>query len=158
MLELSDPTWRLLTNALMWSNSQGTDGVIPAKALHLCHSHWQHHVIELIEQGLWEEITDGYRCVGDWEVEWGQSSAAYVADLRESARLRQQRKRSREKQEDVTRDVPRDVGKAGTERKARPSDHEFSKPCSKCGARTSAWVTDLAAVFCLRCETDENPL
>jgi hypothetical protein len=161
MLELSDPAWRLLTNALMWSNSQGTDGVIPSKALHLCHSHWQQHVIELIEQGLWEEISDGYRCVGDWEVEWGQSSAAYVADLRETARLRQQRKRSREKQEDVTRDVPRDVprdvGKAGSERNARPSDYEFSKPCSKCGTKTSAWVTDLAAVLCARCETEENP-
>lgn len=93
---------------------------------------------------------------------WGQSSAAYVADLRESARLRQQRKRSREKEEgvtrDVPRDVPRDVGKAGSERKARLSGYEFSKPCSKCGAKTSAWIADLAPVLCLRCETDEHPL
>lgn len=71
---------------------------------------------------MWEETTEGHRFVGDWEVEWGQSSAAYVADLRESARLRQQRKRSWEKEEGGTRDTPRDVGKAGTKRKARPSD------------------------------------
>jgi hypothetical protein len=162
MLELSDSAWRLLTNALMWSNSQGTDGRIPTKALHLCHSDWKRHVLELIEQGLWEETREGFRCLGDWEKEWGQSSAEYVATLRETARLRQQRKREKSKEKGVTRDVPgdvpRDVGEAGKERKDRLGEAPLAKKCERCGSRTPLWISDSTRALCLQCETDENPL
>lgn len=159
LLELSDSAWRLMTNAFMWSNSQGTDGNFPAKALALCHPKWKLFVSELVDLGLWEETYSGYRVVGDWESHWGQSSAAYVLRRRELSRVRQQKKRDQLKDEPVTRDVPRDVGeeRLGKERKARRGKApENCEGCKEGNLELSQlhgglWV-------CIGCESRHQPL
>lgn len=115
MLELSDGAWRVFTNALIWCNSQGTDGDLPARYVKYTYPGGDpsEYVLELLEVGLVEETENGF-VIPDW-VEMGQSPAAQVAAYRENSRLRQQKSRDKRRTPQagsVTGDVTRDVGKA----------------------------------------------
>lgn len=119
MLELSDAAWRVFTNALMWCNSQGTDGDLPSRYVKYTYPTGDpsEYVLELLEVGLLEQTEEGF-VIPDWEG-LGQSPASQVAAYRENNKLRQQKAREKKKTAqtgpvtgDVTRDVTRDVGKA----------------------------------------------
>ncbi|MDA7565935.1 hypothetical protein N8716_00650 [Pontimonas sp.] len=95
------------------------DGHIPSSALRVIgYSNEPEVIQELVSKGLWKAVEGGFQCAGDWETDFGQSTAAYVTERREKARLRQAKRRSSSL---VTRDVPRDVGeeRLGKERKER---------------------------------------
>ena len=119
MLELSDGAWRVFTNALMWCNSQGTDGDLPSRYVKYTYPAGDpsEYVLELLNVGLLKETEKGF-VIPNWE-DLGQSPASQVAAYRENSRLRQQKSREKKKTAqtgtvtgDVTRDVTRDVGKA----------------------------------------------
>lgn len=83
-------------------------------------------VPKLVSKGRWEPLEVGYQFAGDSETDLGQSTEAYVTNLREKARARQVRKRS---SSPVTRDVPRDVGKEGLgkDRKERQGGDDWPR-------------------------------
>ena len=115
MLELSDGAWRVFTNALMWCNSQGTDGDLPSRYVKYTYPAGDpsEYVLELLDVGLLEQTEKGF-VIPDWE-DLGQSPASQVAAYRENSRLRQQKSREKKKTAQtgtVTGDVTRDVGKA----------------------------------------------
>lgn len=115
MLELSDGAWRVFTNALMWCNSQGTDGDLPSRYVKYTYPTGDpsEYVLELLDVGLFEQVENGF-VIPDWEG-IGQSPAAQVAAYRENNRLRQQKSREKKRTSQassVTSDVTRDVGKA----------------------------------------------
>ena len=130
-LELSDTAWRCFTSSLMWCNTHLTDGLIPSSALRVIgYSNEPEVIQELVSKGLWKAVEGGFQYAGDWEADFGQSTAAYVTERREKARLRQAKRRSSSL---VTRDVPRDVGeeRLGKERKERQGEDvwpEVRKP------------------------------
>jgi hypothetical protein len=133
MLELSDGAWRVFTNALMWCNSQGTDGDLPARYVKYTYPTGDpsEYVLELLDVGLLEQTEKGFM-IPDWEG-IGQSPAAQVAAYKENSRLRQQKSRDKKKSlqfASVTGDVTRDVGKAtqGTDRQGEASDINVSWP------------------------------
>jgi len=161
--ELSDSSWRLLTCSLMWSNEQGTDGFIPYSALRLLGANRDSSTVgELIDSGVWSDSTDGYFFVGDWESFWGQSLAVDVESRRASNRQRQKMWREKVNSELATArnqgSVTRYVGQERKGRQGEEGQVDLAKRCLRCGAKTSTWITDLAAVLCIRCQTDENPL
>lgn len=141
---LSDAAYRILHNALMHSNEQGTDGAISMRELRFLYPgkidpSW---LDELEAAGFWQRNKDGYLLVG-WSERLGQSSAAEVEAYRAGNRERQRRRRAglRAAREvasggneppsdskavrspgvtrDVTGDVAHDVGQARTGQ-ARP--------------------------------------
>ena len=133
MLELSDGAWRVFTNALMWCNSQGTDGDLPSRYVKYTYptGDSSEYVLELLNVGLFEETENGF-VLPDW-VGMGQSPASQVAAYRENNRLRQQKSREKKKTpqvESVTGDVTRDVGKApqGSDTQGEASDMKVSWP------------------------------
>lgn len=137
MLELSDGAWRVFTNALMWCNSQGTDGDLPARYVKYTYPTGDpsEYVLELLDVGLLKQTEKGF-VIPDWE-NLGQSPASQVAAYREKNKLRQQKAREKKKAAqtaavtgDTTRDVTRDVGKAtqGLARHGKASETEVSWP------------------------------
>ena len=133
MLELSDGAWRVFTNALMWCNSQGTDGDLPSRYVKYTYptGDSSEYVLELLKVGLFEKTQNGF-VLSDW-VGMGQSPASQVAAYRENNRLRQQKLREKKKTpqvESVTGDVTRDVGKApqGSDTQGEASDMKVSWP------------------------------
>jgi hypothetical protein len=133
MLELSDGAWRVFTNALMWCNSQGTDGDLPSRYVKYTYptGDSSEYVLELLSVGLFEKTENGF-VLPDW-VGMGQSPASQVAAYRENNRLRQQKLREKKKTpqvESVTGDVTRDVGKApqGSDTQGEASDMKVSWP------------------------------
>ena len=115
MLELSDGAWRVFTNALMWCNSQGTDGDLPSRYVKYTYPTGDpsEYVLELLDVGLLKQTEKGFE-IPDWEG-LGQSPASQVAAYREKNKLRQQKARERKKTAEtgtVTGDVTRDVGQA----------------------------------------------
>jgi hypothetical protein len=117
---LSDRAWRTFTGSLMWSNSQGTDGRLPATSLRFLYPHGvdEATAAELITAGKWERLSDGGYRVLHWAK--SQSLAVDVERQRERNRSNQQAKRDRERQargavsasagnDDVPADVPGDV-------------------------------------------------
>lgn len=163
LLELTDSAWRLLTSALMWSNQQGTDGQIPVSALRVFGAEDKHNLPqELVAQELWIQTEGGFRFIGDWESDWGQSFAADVEAKRAANRLRQKTFRERRglelesaKEQGL---VTRYVGQETTGRQGEEGQAELAKRCSKCGRKTPMWVSDMAEVMCIKCETNERPL
>ncbi|HEX8095073.1 hypothetical protein [Jatrophihabitans sp.] len=95
---LSDRAWRTFTGSLMWSNSQGTDGRLPATSLRFLYPHGvdEATAAELITAGKWERLSDGGYRVLHWAK--SQSLAADVERQRERNRANQQAKRDRERQ------------------------------------------------------------
>lgn len=93
---LSDAAYRVLHNALMWSNEQGTDGVVDARALRYLHPRpiEQAWLDELEAAGFWAPRDGGYELIG-WSTVLGQSTAADVEHQRERNRLKQQASRER---------------------------------------------------------------
>lgn len=94
---LSDPAYRVLHNALMWSAEQGTDGAIDARALRYLHprpveSTW---LDELTAAGFWEPLADGGFQMLGWDTDLGQSTAADVNHQRERNRNKQRAYRER---------------------------------------------------------------
>ncbi len=133
MHELSDGSWRVFTNALMWCNSQGTDGELPSRYVKYTYPSGDpsEYVLELLDVGLFEQTEKGF-VIPDW-VGIGQSPAAQVAAYRESSRLRQQKLREKKRAPQagsVTGDVTRDVGKAtqGSDTQGEASDIPVSWP------------------------------
>lgn len=117
--QLSDTGWRVFTSALMWSNEQGTDGLIPRRYLKALHPEGEkpEAFAELEDAGLFVPTDDGYSMPG-WgdKQELGQNTAEQVAAYRENAKQRQRKSRaskaviSDSATGDVTRDIARDVG------------------------------------------------
>jgi hypothetical protein len=89
---LSDPAWRLFTNALMWSNRYGKDGEIKSRFLAhlLVQGDTEGQVLELIDSGLAVHSSTGI------EIPWldlGQSLASDVQKQREQNRQRKARQK-----------------------------------------------------------------
>lgn len=131
--KLSHPAWRVLTRALMYCNSQGTDGEI--EEIYLRHIYpWSDdptpHLVEIVEIGWMIRTTTGY-LIPDWEKK-GQTTAAEMAEAREKNRLKQQRTRDKNKalrEAHVPGDVPGDVGQARLkDRQGEASDMNVSWP------------------------------
>ena len=95
--DLSDTAWRVFTLALMWSNTQGTDGLIPARYFDRLHPDGRQAdaTDELIRAGFVVAV-DGDFQIPKWDADMGQSSSAYVADRREKNRQKQQAFRDRQ--------------------------------------------------------------
>lgn len=114
MLALSVDEWYIFTHGLMWSNNQLTDGHIPVAALRLLHPDGvkEECYANLVQLGLWEKVTDGYR-YPSWGDDMGQTTAERFNSQREGSKLRQRRKRERAREgvesEPVTLSVTRDV-------------------------------------------------
>jgi hypothetical protein len=96
--DLSDAAWRVFTNAMMWSNENGTDGVVPRRYLKMTHPDGEisEAFDEILEAGLWSESTDGYVFI-DWDGVLGQETAERVELNREKWRQRQRDKRERDR-------------------------------------------------------------
>ncbi len=106
---LSDPAWRLFTNALMWSNRYGTDGVIESRffAHLLVQGDTKGQVLELIDSGLAVHTPTGI------EIPWldlGQSLASDVEKQRAQNRQRKAKQKERDAMRDGMRDGMREVG------------------------------------------------
>ena len=156
-IELSDSAWTLLTRCLMWSNSQGTDGEIPPKALTILHAEPEFLTAELVASGLFEQTKLNFRLRGDWENDWGQTRAADFQARRENARIRQQRKRESESENNVTRDVPRDVGeeRQGEEMRGEEMRGEACEQCGQLGENLDFFQ---GAKLCISCISRVSPI
>jgi hypothetical protein len=89
VLGLSDAAFRCHVTALIWSNRQLTDGLIPIRAVHLFAASAE-PVTELIAAGLWSANDDGYQL--DWTA---QESAETVRDRTSANAERNRRYRER---------------------------------------------------------------
>ena len=140
----------------MWSNSQGTDGEIPPKALTILHAEPESLTAELVASGLFEQTKLNFRLRGDWENDWGQTRAADFQARRENARIRQQRKRESESENNVTRDVPRDVPRdVGEERQGEERRGEACEQCGQLGEKLDFFQ---GAQLCFSCITRVSPI
>ena len=114
---VGDQAWRIHTYALMWSNEQGTDGLIPLRTLRLLHVTGVQlaAVEELVRLGLWVKVGPDFQIV-DWSK--SQSLAVDVDWQRERNRANQKASRERERGKSrdrrsspvFTDDVSGDVG------------------------------------------------
>ena len=152
MLELSDGAWRVFTNALMWCNSQGTDGDLPSQYVKYTYPAGDpsEYVLELLDVGLFEPTEKGF-VVPDW-VGIGQSPAAQVAAYRENSRLRQQKLREKKRAPQagsVTGDVTRDVGKAtqGADTQGEATDITGSWPVIEIPNKESSLMIKEGEIF-----------
>lgn len=95
--DLSDTAWRVFTGALMWSNQQGKDGLVPARYLPRLHPDGPQPdaVSELVHAGLAELAADGALQLLGWVDDLGQSSAEKVTEYRTKARDRMRRNRQK---------------------------------------------------------------
>ncbi len=120
---LSSDAIRVFFFGLMWSNTNGTDGVIPERVLRLLHPDGKRQdcVEELVAARLWrvQQSAGTYRVVGFLD---HQTSAAEMEAKRKLNRERQRQFRQRQMKEkrrqlvesaapDVTRDVTDNVGR-----------------------------------------------
>ena len=153
MRELSDTDWRVYTWALMQSNNQQTDGVIPASALVLLHPDGLQpdSYKRLCALGLWVQIANAYQST-KWEVT--QTLSSDLERRRTNNRTRQQRKRdldAADKAADpaisVTRDVTRDVqgedrlGKARTGKARQEQGTSPAETYDPATGEITDWVT-----------------
>lgn len=111
---LSDRAFRTFCASLMWSNEQGTDGVLPAPAMRFFHPLGVDDATrkELADAGLWRTARDGSATMPDWSTSMGQSTAESIERQRASERDRKRRERSRNSPSSrgpVTPDVTPDV-------------------------------------------------
>ena len=99
---LGDQAWRIHTNALMWSNEQGTDGFIPRRTLRLLHVLGVQlaAVEELTQAKLWAKAGSDYQIL-DWAR--SQSLAVDVDWQRERNRTNQKALRERERDKSKAR-------------------------------------------------------
>ena len=99
---LGDQAWRIHTNALMWSNEQGTDGFIPRRTLRLLHVLGVQlaAVEELTQAKLWAKAGSDYQIL-DWAK--SQSLAVDVDWQRERNRTNQKALRERERDKSKAR-------------------------------------------------------
>lgn len=121
---LSDKAWRCLTEALMYCNEAGTDGVLEEASYPLVrHSTDPATLDELKRAGL-IIIGSTYLALPDWDTKLGQSTAEAVERQRAFNRDRQKRARERARSkaeaESVTRDKPRES--LGQDRTGQESD------------------------------------
>lgn len=130
--KLSDPAWRVLTRAMIYCNSQGTDGEIDEIYLHHIYP-WgdpRPYLEEIVAIGWMVPTRSGYLIL-DWEAK-GQSTAAQMAEYREKSKLKQQRYRDKNKAlraVPVTGHVTGDVGQARhQDRQGEASDMTVSWP------------------------------
>lgn len=118
--KLSDTAWRIFTRALMYCNSQGTDGRVDhlyLRYVHLGEDDPTPYLDEIVRIGWMVRTESGYS-IPDWEGK-GQSTAAQMAEYREKNRLKAQRSRNRQKASksvfatgDATSGATSDVGEA----------------------------------------------
>lgn len=145
MERLSDRAWRTWTNALMFCNGQGTDGLVVRTSFRFLYPEGVGTDVldELLEAELIEITDDGGLQVLNW-VGIGQSLASTVDQRRESNRKRQQAYRERQtgtvtndEHRHVTRDVTGNRGGQGQgqeelqERFARAYEHWPKKVARK---------------------------
>ena len=99
---LGDQAWRIHTNALMWSNEQGTDGFIPRRTLRLLHVLGVElaAVEELTQAKLWAKAGSDYQIL-DWVK--SQALAVDVDWQRERNRTNQKALRERERDKSKNR-------------------------------------------------------
>lgn len=104
-MDLSDKEWRVFTNLLMWSNEQGTDGLVPTRYVNTVHPDGvaDAEIEALIGCQVLEKTDDGVRLLR-WDDPHGlrQSLAATVNGYRERKRKNQADYRERLKSESVT--------------------------------------------------------
>lgn len=120
-MDLSDRTWRVFTNALMWSTEQGTDGRIPTRYLRTLHHDGliDPDIDALAACGVLERTEDGIQLVG-WSDRNGlrQSLAADVDEYRrkkrESMAALRKARRAQSVTDRVTSNVPGKVGEGST--------------------------------------------
>lgn len=134
---LSDGAWRLFTRALMYCNSQGTDGKVDKVYFRYVYP-WlddpSPFIQEIVDVG-WMIWTETGFTIPDWEGK-GQTTAAQMAEYKNKNRLKAQRARDKKKTtesssvpSDVPGDVPGDVGQARPkDRQGEASDNEVSWP------------------------------
>ncbi len=117
---LSSDALRVHFLGLMWSNANGTDGLIPDRALRYLHPDGKRQdcLDELTAANLWQQETGGHRVIGFLD---SQTPADEMEEKRKIARERQRQYRQRQRDEqqrlladdstsrDVTRDVTHDV-------------------------------------------------
>ena len=98
---VSDQAWRIHTYALMWSNEQGTDGLIPLRTLRLLHVSGVQlaAVEELVTLGLWVKVGPDFQIV-----DWGKSQSLAVDVDWQRERNRANQKASRERERGKSRD------------------------------------------------------
>lgn len=118
---LPDKAWRVFTFALMWSNENHTNGIIPLRALRFLHPDGvdADTLRTLRDAGLLVPSTEGALVIPDWTTRMGQETAEAILSRLEQNRLRQQRHRDSKRPipEPVTRDVTRDVTRTPEERR-----------------------------------------
>lgn len=115
--DLSDRAWRVLTVAMMWSATQGTDGVVPRRYVEMAlHPDGPQPaaVEELVAAGLAVIGDDASLALVGWSDDLGQATARQVAGRREKARERQQRRRDAAR---AARDAPMPVAQVRTLRR-----------------------------------------
>lgn len=163
--DLSDRAWRVFTGALMWSNEQGTDGIVPARYLRLLHPDGDvdEALDELEKAGIVHRPNGGGILLPRWSDRdgLGQSTAEQVRNYRENARERQRRHResTRSVTRDSQRDVARDVGKGISNKRSSayvtrdvtrdPAPLVTVKPGSDCGDGNHRRLADGT---CLKCD------
>lgn len=119
----------------MWSNEQGTDGFIPSEMVErlLPCDHHGTGPDELVDRGIWVRTSGGFSTAGDWESDFGQTTAAKIKKLLQRKKENQQAYRDRLKEEtsqlkSVTGHVGED--RLGQERTGLPVWPDARKPGS----------------------------
>lgn len=109
MMRLTDAAHRLHVNALVWSNQQLTDGLVPAAALPMLmprHPDPSLLVVELVRVKLWTELADE----DGWQVDWtDQEPSDRVLERRAATAARVARHRERARSNGVTAPVSNGV-------------------------------------------------
>lgn len=111
---LSDRAWRIWTNVLMYSNEQGTDGLVARSAFRFLHADGVSAEIldELVAVDLIDIVDGGSMQVRNW-VGIGQETAERVEQRREANREKSRSYRDRRRKKnpsDVTGDATGDAG------------------------------------------------
>lgn len=169
--DLSDVAWRVFTNALMWSNENGTDGHVPTRYLKMLHPDGvkTEAYAELAAAGIWTSQPVGY-FLNDWKGALGQSAAIEVETYKANARGRQQKWRDRQRDKlartvgfqdsdsDVTRygtrDVTENVGKGEGEGLGKDNEAETSWFVDEASGEVIEPVPAWGSRLCVVCKAE----
>ncbi|GJO51399.1 hypothetical protein NJB1604_39390 [Mycobacterium marinum] len=137
--EISGDQFRALMNALTWSATNGTDGVVRAEHLPLIARLDRATMAAFVKAGLCAKLHDGWLFVDYRQTQTSRAQLESAARTKANNRERQARKRLRDlaDQNDVTRDVTRDSvgkarqGKASYVSSSSPSEQSKNQPGEK---------------------------
>lgn len=168
--DLTDRAWRVLCGALMWSNEQGTDGIIPTRYLRNLHPDGDVDaaIAELEAAGILIRTDDGITLPG-WSDPRGlrQSTSAQVEQYRSRKAANQSAYRQRRRSDSASGHVTGNVGEGFSTRKASAyvtgnttgnvTGHAGPlvtvKPGSDCGPGNHRRLADGT---CTRCDSRED--